>query len=167
MTHLGNDLANDSATYPISREGLAALGSPVTGPHGAAPTGDPGNGWLRRRPVRILLGLILPALILLAWHLSTESGFFRPWQLPTPASVLAAAVDLIERGQLATHILISTQRVLLGFVIGAVISLLGEDVRGYSATTGALFLGAFGAMLGAGVAGILGILLDRSGRDRS
>ena len=56
---------------------------------------------------------------------------------------------------------------LLGFVIGAVISLLGEDVRGYSATTGALFLGAFGAMLGAGVAGILGILLDRSGRDRS
>ena len=56
---------------------------------------------------------------------------------------------------------------LLGFVIGAVISLLGEDVRGYSATTGALFLGALGAMLGAGLAGILGIVLDRSGRDRS
>ena len=56
---------------------------------------------------------------------------------------------------------------LLGFVIGAVISFLGDDVRGYSATTGALFLGALGAMLGAGVAGILGILLDRSGRDRS
>ena len=55
----------------------------------------------------------------------------------------------------------------LGFVIGAVISFLGDDVRGYSATTGALFLGALGAMLGAGVAGILGILLDRSGRDRS
>ena len=27
---------------------------------------------------------------------------------------------------------------LLGFVIGAVISLMGDDVRGYSATTGAL-----------------------------
>ena len=56
---------------------------------------------------------------------------------------------------------------LLGFVIGAVISFLGDDVRGYSATTGALFLGALGAMLGAGLAGILGIVLDRSGRDRS
>lgn len=55
----------------------------------------------------------------------------------------------------------------LGFVIGAVISFLGDDVRGYSATTAALFLGALGAMLGAGLAGILGILLDRSGRDRS
>ena len=32
---------------------------------------------------------------------------------------------------------------------------------------GALFLGALGAVLGAGVAGLLGILLDRSGRDRS
>ena len=56
---------------------------------------------------------------------------------------------------------------LLGFVVGAVISLVGEDVRGYSATTGALFLGALGALLGAGLAGILGILLDRSGRKRS
>ena len=44
---------------------------------------------------------------------------------------------------------------------------MGDDVRGYSATTGALFLGAFGALLGAGLAGIVGILLDRSGRDRS
>jgi hypothetical protein len=54
---------------------------------------------------------------------------------------------------------------LLGFLVGAVISLLGDDVRGYSATTGALFLGAVGALLGAGLAGILGILLDRSGRE--
>jgi hypothetical protein len=56
---------------------------------------------------------------------------------------------------------------LLGFIVGAVISLVGDDVKGYTATTGALFLGAIGAMLGAGLAGILGILLDRSGRDRS
>jgi hypothetical protein len=56
---------------------------------------------------------------------------------------------------------------LLGFLTGAVISLMGDDVMGYSATTGALFLGALGALLGAGLAGILGILLDRSGRARS
>lgn len=56
---------------------------------------------------------------------------------------------------------------LLGFVVGAVISLMGDDVRGYSAATGALFLGALGALLGAGLAGIFGIALDRSGRERS
>ncbi len=56
---------------------------------------------------------------------------------------------------------------LLGFLVGAVISLVGEDVRGYSAATGALFLGALGALLGAGLAGILGIRLDRSAREGS
>ncbi|MGO4599970.1 hypothetical protein [Terrabacter sp. 2RAF25] len=56
---------------------------------------------------------------------------------------------------------------VLGFVIGAVVSLRGEGVQGYSETTGALYIGALGALLGTGLAGVLGILLDRSGRDRS
>ncbi len=56
---------------------------------------------------------------------------------------------------------------LLGFVVGAALSLMGDDVKGYTATTGALFLGAIGAVLGVGIAGLLGILLDRSGRNRS
>jgi hypothetical protein len=56
---------------------------------------------------------------------------------------------------------------LLGFIVGAVISLVGDEVKGYTQTTGALFLGAVGALLGAGIAGVLGILLDRSGRTRS
>ena len=43
---------------------------------------------------------------------------------------------------------------------------MGDEVRATTTTTGALFLGAFGAFLGTGLAGMLGILLDRSGRDR-
>ena len=56
---------------------------------------------------------------------------------------------------------------VIGFLIGATISVLGDPVRGYTTTTGALYIGAFGALLGTGVAGVVGILLDRSGRDRS
>ena len=55
---------------------------------------------------------------------------------------------------------------VLGFVIGAVISIMGDDVQGYSATSGALYIGAFGAFIGLGLAGLIGILLDRSGRDQ-
>ncbi|MER7072077.1 hypothetical protein [Terrabacter sp. NPDC000476] len=55
---------------------------------------------------------------------------------------------------------------VLGFVVGAVISLLGDDVQGYTTTTGALYIGALGAFVGTGLAGVLGIVLDRSGRDR-
>ncbi|MEW1952728.1 hypothetical protein [Terrabacter sp. NPDC080008] len=56
---------------------------------------------------------------------------------------------------------------VVGFVIGAVISIMGDEVQGYSTTSGALYIGAFGAFIGTGLAGIVGILLDRSGRDSS
>ncbi|XGX78479.1 hypothetical protein LQK93_01271 [Terrabacter sp. BE26] len=56
---------------------------------------------------------------------------------------------------------------VLGFVVGAVVSLLGDDVQGYSATSGVLYIGAFGAFIGTGLAGIVAVLLDRSGRDSS
>ena len=56
---------------------------------------------------------------------------------------------------------------VLGFIVGAVISIMGDEVQGYTTTTGALYIGALGAFLGTGLAGIVGIVLDRSGRDRS
>lgn len=56
---------------------------------------------------------------------------------------------------------------VLGFVIGAVISITGDEVAGYSTTSGALYIGAFGAFIGTGLAGLAGILLDRTGRDHS
>ena len=56
---------------------------------------------------------------------------------------------------------------VLGFLVGAAISALGDPVQGYTASTGALYIGALGALLGTGLAGVVGILLDRSGRDRS
>ncbi len=55
---------------------------------------------------------------------------------------------------------------VLGFIVGAAISILGDEVQGYTTTTGALYIGALGAFLGTGLAGVLGILLDRSGRDQ-
>ncbi len=55
---------------------------------------------------------------------------------------------------------------VLGFIVGAAISIMGDDVQGSTTTTGALYIGALGAFLGTGLAGVLGILLDRSGRDQ-
>jgi sulfonate transport system permease protein len=85
-----------------------------------------------RPSVRILGGLLLPALILLAWQFVTTSGLVEPYRLPTPASVYQAGVELAENGQLWTHIAISVQRVLLGFAIGSVIGLAAAGVVGLS-----------------------------------
>ncbi|OUM43406.1 ABC transporter permease [Arthrobacter sedimenti] len=136
-----------SAEYvtPISKEGLEATGFPVPAP---AAKGNGGRTRLRggRRVGVVLLGLIVPALILLAWHLSTASGYFRPSQLPSPASVLAAAVDLVQRGQLANHILISTQRVLLGFLIGSLLGVLAGALLGLSRIADILLTPTVGAL---------------------
>ncbi|GAA2923629.1 ABC transporter permease [Microbacterium luteolum] len=85
-----------------------------------------------RSAVRILAGLVLPAIILVAWQVVTTSGLIEPYRLPAPASVFLAGVELAETGQLWTHIAISVQRVLLGFAIGSVIGLAVAGLVGLS-----------------------------------
>lgn len=97
-----------------------------------------GSGPLSRRPVRVLLGLLLPVLLLVAWQWATSTGRLAPYQLPSPASVWTAAVDLAERGLLGPYVAISTQRVVLGFLIGAALGLVVGSAVGLSRLAGAL-----------------------------
>ena len=106
----------------------------------------PGSGPLARRPVRIALGLVVPAVLLVAWQLVTTSGLVAPYQLPSPASVWTAAVDLAERGLLGQYVAISTQRVVLGFLIGAALGLAVGSVVGLSRLAGALLEPTLGAI---------------------
>ncbi|MGO1508822.1 MAG: ABC transporter permease [Microbacteriaceae bacterium] len=91
-----------------------------------------GRGVWSRRGVRLIGGLLLPVVILVAWQIATTSGFVPTYRLPTPASVFTAGVDLAERGQLWTHIAISVQRVLLGFAIGSLVGLAIAAIVGLS-----------------------------------
>ncbi len=85
-----------------------------------------------RPVVRIVAGLLLPAIILIVWQVVTTNGLVPPYRLPTPVSVLQAGIELAETGQLWTHIAISVQRVLLGFAIGSLIGLAAAGVVGLS-----------------------------------
>jgi len=82
--------------------------------------------------VRILAGLVLPALILIAWQLVTSTGLVPAYRLPAPASVFTAGVELAQRGELWTHVAISVQRVVLGFAIGSLVGLAVAGVVGLS-----------------------------------
>jgi sulfonate transport system permease protein len=118
---------------------------------GAVPAPAPATGWSpagvrSRNWARLPLGLILPAALLAAWQLASSSGLFTVVQLPPPAMVLAAAGELVERGELGTHIAISTQRVLIGFLVGAALGLvLGAGV-GLSKLADALLAPTIGAL---------------------
>lgn len=60
------------------------------------------------RAPKWLLALILPLATLAVWQFVTVSGTVAPWTLPTPGSVVAAAFELLEDGDLGKHIGIST-----------------------------------------------------------
>src|SRR5690625_35686 len=66
-----------------------------------------------------VLGAAIPVVLLASWHVVTTYGIVPAYQLSTPASVWDALLDLHSRGELFGHIAISTQRVILGFVLGA------------------------------------------------
>ncbi|HBS76191.1 MAG: nitrate ABC transporter permease [Microbacterium sp.] len=85
-----------------------------------------------RRGVRIAGGLVLPLLLLALWQFVTTTGIIPTYRLPTPVSVVEAAVQLAADGTLWVHVAISIQRVLLGFAIGAVVGLAIAAIVGLS-----------------------------------
>jgi sulfonate transport system permease protein len=86
----------------------------------------------------VALGMILPVLLLLGWQYAATSGNFSASQLPTPAAVVAALLELLERGTFWSHVAITVQRVLVGFLIGAAVGLLLGSLVGLSTTASKL-----------------------------
>ncbi|POH74236.1 ABC transporter permease [Arthrobacter glacialis] len=105
-----------------------------------------GSAIFARSWTRLGLGLILPVLILLAWQLSTAAWVFSPVQLPSPRAVLDAGTELIGRNELFNHVAISTQRVLIGFLIGAVLGLSLGALVGLSKAADVLLGPTIGAL---------------------
>ncbi|MSR98971.1 ABC transporter permease [Arthrobacter sp. BL-252-APC-1A] len=123
----------------------------VAGPFGSSAAPAPAQkassgGILTKTWVRVALGLVVPALLLGLWQLVSVLGVFSAVQLPSPGAVLTSAADLIERGELGTHIAISTQRVLTGFALGAALGLVLGALLGLSRLADVLLGPLFGAV---------------------
>jgi len=106
----------------------------------------------KTRPVRqgrvrtVALGLLVPVALLAAWYAVTASGAVPAYQLPAPDAVWRAAVDLLTRGELGLHLAISTQRVLVGFVLGAAVGLAVGAAVGLSRLSEQLLAPTLGAI---------------------
>lgn len=100
----------------------------------------------QRRGVRLALGALLPLVILVAWQLVTSTGLVPAYRLPEPLSVLTAAGQLAEGGDLWLHVAISVQRVLIGFAIGATVGLALAAVVGLSRLGDALLAPTLAAL---------------------
>lgn len=66
-----------------------------------------------------LPGLIVPLLLLLAWHLITKRELVSPQLLPPPGMLFDTWWDMQKSGELATNMKMSLLRVGAGFLLGA------------------------------------------------
>ncbi|GAB2506852.1 hypothetical protein GCM10027064_00450 [Microbacterium petrolearium] len=127
MTLGDTDTDTGAGIAPAGTAGAPAAGSAQAQPFWSRPA------------LRVIGGLAVPAVILAAWWLVTATGIVPTYRLPTPASVVTAAIQLGESGQLWLHIAISLQRVLLGFLFGSVAGLAVAAVVGLSRAGDVLF----------------------------
>ncbi|WP_219836044.1 aliphatic sulfonate ABC transporter permease SsuC [Paenibacillus sp. R14(2021)] len=73
---------------------------------------------------------LLPAVIVVVWQLLGELGFMSDRILPTPLSIGRAGWSLAESGVLFQYIGTSTQRALIGLVIGGAVGLFFGFLNG-------------------------------------
>jgi taurine transport system permease protein len=84
-----------------------------------------GRGSAARFAVRssLLIGAGAVALFLFAWYVATAFGYISPVFLPSPVQVLRAAFRLTVSGDLVSDVLVSSERVFLGFGLAAVVAI--------------------------------------------
>ncbi len=94
---------------------------------------------------RLLLALLFFAVLIGIWHALYLSGNFSPVLLPSPVDVARYLVKSIGSGDLFTASWVTTQRLLIGYLIGCVIGLplglLTARSHFLSDTVGVLALG--------------------------
>jgi len=73
----------------------------------------------RRRAVDIGLGVGVPVVLLLLWEWAAGTERIDARLFPPPSTIWDTAVDLHRSGELWSDVLVSTRRVLYGFVLGS------------------------------------------------
>ncbi len=141
----GSGHAADARAAAGPAVGALPVAAPVAAP--AAGRAGLGAGWSGAgRAGRVALGLLVPVALLAVWWGTTAAGLVPPYQLPGPVAVWDAAVDLVQRDQLGHHVAISTQRVLIGFALGAAAGLAVGSLVGLSKLGDLLLAPTLGAI---------------------
>lgn len=77
-------------------------------------------------------GLIIPAILGIAWEMAVRDGFASGRLMPPPSRLAISAWALVRSGELATHIEATMTRVAIGFGCGAAAGTLAGMATGGS-----------------------------------
>ena len=125
------------AAAPAGMAGSSTAGSSTAATPGtaAAPQATPAA---RRRPGRrAWYRLISPLAVLVIWQLVSSSGLVSEQKLPSPSTVLHTAITLITTnsaayGTLQGAMVVSLERVAIGFALGGSVGLVLAVIAGLS-----------------------------------
>jgi ABC-type nitrate/sulfonate/bicarbonate transport system permease component len=86
-----------------------------------APTVDIGErARLAARRRDRILSIASPLGLLLAWELAAQAGLIDVRFFPAPSQIIAKLIEMARSGELTENVLISLQRIVLGFLLGGV-----------------------------------------------
>jgi NitT/TauT family transport system permease protein len=91
------------------------------------------------RSTNLVVGLVLPAVVLGAWCITTYGGLAPPDFLPSPSETVRGTLQLFIEHDLARAIWISTQRILIAFLLASAIALPLGVMMGASEPINRLF----------------------------
>jgi ABC-type nitrate/sulfonate/bicarbonate transport system permease component len=116
------------------QEGLAMSASDVVKTAAAAPEvvdiGEKARLSARRRERLMSVGS--PIGLLLAWELAAQFGAIDVRFFPAPSTIIAVLIRMAGTGELLENVLISLQRITLGFLLGGIPAILIGIAMGIS-----------------------------------
>ncbi len=77
---------------------------------------------------------LAPIALLVIWQVASSSGWVSAKKLPAPSVVLDAGLEIYRSGQLGEALLVSGERALFGFLLGAVLAVVLGVLAGISTT---------------------------------
>jgi sulfonate transport system permease protein len=125
-----------AGSVPAPAGSVPAPAGSVPAPADTAPGARRGKPAARRRN-RTWFRIISPLVVLLGWQLVSMSGLISQQKLPPPSTVLHTAITLITTsnaayGTLQGAMLVSLERVAIGFAVGGAAGLVLGVVAGLS-----------------------------------
>ncbi len=96
----------------------ADMADPAKPPARVVDIGEEARHAARRRDR--ILSIASPLALLLAWEFAADVGLIDVRFFPAPSSIFAKLIEMAQSGELTENVLISLQRIVLGFLLGGV-----------------------------------------------
>src|SRR5258705_9030923 len=93
---------------------------------------------LKARRRERLMSIGSPVALLLAWEAAARFGFIDVRFFPAPSAIVLVMIRMLASGELIEHILISLQRITLGFLLGGIPAIVIGITMGISRPVRAL-----------------------------